>query len=199
MIRSSEMESGKGRKVAAGRSLRAEDIMSHPVASVREDALIREAAKVMSDRGVSGLAVLDSAGKAVGVVSASDVVRHDSTRRTPVLSDRDYERLKSKAGDEAGCGVHLERIDDEPVAEIMTPRLVRAAPESSVGHLAWLMHQNRIHRVFIERAGRIVGLVTALDVARAVGEKAGPEGLGWDLWIPGDRRRRSPAKGKAKP
>ncbi len=162
--------------------LRANDIMSHPVLGVRLDDPVREAGRRMTKHGVSGLAVRDAKGRTVGVVSASDIVRYDSSRTCLVMGEQEYERLRDEAAGRIGSGFHMERPDDEAVSEIMTPGVVAVSPEASVGHVAWLMGQKRIHRVFVEKGGRMVGIVTALDVARAMGRTSAPAGSTWESW-----------------
>ena len=71
-------------------------------------------------------------------------------------------------------GFQLEHMDDESVNDVMTYGIVTVSPETTLGHIAWMMSQKRIHRVCIEEGGRIVGIVTALDVAKAFGRSSGP-------------------------
>ena len=56
-------------------TMRAHQIMTRPVISVTPDATIVEAAKIMLRRRVSGLPVVDAAGKLVGIVSEDDFIR----------------------------------------------------------------------------------------------------------------------------
>ena len=168
--------------MSAPGSLRARDIMSSPVLGVRLDDPVLKAGRRMTKHGVSGLAVRDGKGRTVGVVSASDIVRYESSRTCLVMGEEEYERLRDEAASRIGAGFHMERQDEETVSEIMTPGVVAVSPEASVGHVAWLMGQKRIHRVFVEKDGRVVGIVTALDVARAVGRSSAPTGSAWESW-----------------
>lgn len=161
---------------------RAEDIMSHPVAAVRADQTIREAAQVMATRGVSGVAVLDGNGRAVGILSASDIVRYETTRRTWVVGEEQYRRLRELAGRTLGKGAHLEHVEEERVREVMTPKIVKVPAAASVAFVAKVMDDQRIHRVLVEKQGRIAGIVTALDIARSVGRTAAPAGAALESW-----------------
>ncbi|HEX4590905.1 MAG TPA: CBS domain-containing protein, partial [Gemmataceae bacterium] len=58
----------------------AADLMSRRVVSISEDAPIGEAIATLVDRGFSGLPVVNAAGRAVGVISLSDIVVHDRNR-----------------------------------------------------------------------------------------------------------------------
>ena len=59
---------------------------------------------------------------------------------------------------------------DEPttVGEIMTREVLSAPEDSDVDDLCRLMWEKRIHRVPILRGLLLVGIVSALDVCRAV-------------------------------
>lgn len=162
--------------------LRAGDIMSRPVLGVRLGDPVMEAGRKMAKHGISGLAVRDGKGRTVGVVSASDIVRYESSRACLVMGEQEYERLRDEAAVRISSGFHMERQDDEAVSEIMTPGVVTVPPQAPVGHVAWLMGQKRIHRVFVEEGGRVVGIVTALDVACAMGRTSAPAGSAWESW-----------------
>lgn len=168
------MPKTKERKWKHWEHLRAGDILSSPVAAVRVDDPVRVAAETMAQRGISGLAVLDRGGKAVGVVSASDIVRYETTRRTIVLGERQYEKQVAEAGRRLSRGFHLEHIDDERVRSVMTPRIEIVKTDTPVTEVARVMACRKIHRVFVEERGRITGIVTAMDVVRCVGLPATP-------------------------
>ena len=55
--------------------MRAHQIMTRPVITVTPDTTIVEAANTMLQRHVSGLPVVDAAGKLVGIVSEGDFIR----------------------------------------------------------------------------------------------------------------------------
>jgi CBS domain-containing protein len=55
--------------------LKIEEIMTHHSITISPDATIGEAAQVMLERKISGLPVVDSAGKLVGIITESDIFR----------------------------------------------------------------------------------------------------------------------------
>src|SRR5260370_37671902 len=55
--------------------MRAHQIMSRPVITIPPETTIVEAANTMLQRHVSGLPVVDAAGKLVGIISESDFLR----------------------------------------------------------------------------------------------------------------------------
>jgi CBS domain-containing protein len=153
--------------------LRGEEIMSYPVVTVPMTATLREAAKVMVERNLSGLVVRDKAGKGIGVVTATDVVRHQIEHRCAVVSEEQKERMRSEASQRMESpAFQLENVDDLPVGDVMTPYILTLPATATIGTIARQMVERHIHRVLLERDKKIVGIVTALDIARAVGKHA---------------------------
>lgn len=121
-------------------------LMARKVVCVRADMDASEARARMLARGVSGLPVVDNWGRAVGVVSKTDLVEHEVTS--------------------APCG--------RQVADVMTPLVFSLREDASIGQAAALMAYEGVHRiVVVDRGGYVVGLVSSLDVARWLGARAG--------------------------
>jgi CBS domain-containing protein len=59
----------------ASKETRVEEIMSSNVISVRPDMSLSECLKLVTDRGIRHLPVLDQAGKVIGLLSIGDLVR----------------------------------------------------------------------------------------------------------------------------
>lgn len=154
--------------------LKVGDVMSKPVVAVRAEATVREAAQVMTGHSVSGLLVTDAKGRGIGVLTASDIVAYETARHDHVVSEREHERLETEARRRIGGACQIEHADDDRVRDVMTPGIVTVPPGETVAQVAWLMSQKRIHRAFVERKGRIVGVVASSDVVRAVGRIGGP-------------------------
>jgi CBS domain-containing protein len=61
-------------------------------------------------------------------------------------------------------------LAEHDVAEVMTRKLVAIAPDAPAEEAARLMNECGIHRVFVIDARRVIGVVSAIDIARAVAE-----------------------------
>jgi len=70
----------------ASRETRVEEIMSSGVISVRIDTSLGECLKVVTDRRIRHLPVLDAAGKVVGVLSIGDLVRAVVAQQAETIS-----------------------------------------------------------------------------------------------------------------
>src|SRR5262245_56125397 len=59
------------------RARKAADLMTPNPLSLRDDLTLKEAIAFLVDRSISGAAVIDEAGRPVGVLTQSDVLMHD--------------------------------------------------------------------------------------------------------------------------
>jgi CBS domain-containing protein len=69
--------------------MKAAEVMTPKVATIRPDETVREAAHMMLQFGISGLPVVDPAGRLVGIVTEGDFLRRPETgteRRQPPLA-----------------------------------------------------------------------------------------------------------------
>lgn len=136
-------ESNPARLVLQGRT--ASDLMSPEPVSLHADATLAEALAFFVDRDVSGAAVLDDAGRPIGVVSHSDILIHHR-EKTPAPTPT---------------------TPQTPVREVMTPAVFCVRADSPACKVVEQMRELNVHRLFVtDAAGLLVGVVTAMDVLR---------------------------------
>jgi CBS domain-containing protein len=162
------------------------DIMQRDVVTVAPEASARELARMLEDNHVSGVPVCESTGIVVGVVSASDLVRLAAEDRDDAVAwelDDDVEP-DDVENDAAAWSyfiaeeppprfadieqLHGPDLDDVTVSEIMSRAPVFVSPSLSIPELANMLLTHRIHRAVVAEDDRLVGIVTTLDVLRAV-------------------------------
>lgn len=134
----------------------AKSVMRRRVITVTENLLAGELARLFESKRISGAPVVDRDGRLVGVVSKSDLVRHEC-EGADLYKDSDEPLPK---------GFHVENPDRTTVADIMTPAVIEASEDAPAAELARLMRRRRIHRVFITRDKRLRGIVTTLDLLK---------------------------------
>lgn len=135
-------EGTKGNRRRILDRLSAAQIMTSPVALVRASARIQEAAVIMCQRRISAVVVIDDHGGAIGLLSASNIVRH-----------------APKA---------METLADERVDRIMTKGLLTVPPTETVDAIARKMVENEMRRIIVEDKGSVVGVVSSMDLARCL-------------------------------
>lgn len=138
----------------------AADLMTPNPISVRDTATLREAVTMLAAKGFSAAPVIDAAGRPVGVFSRSDMLIHDRVRmdRPPLPDDSEPVdlTLESDPGDESLL-----------VRDLMTPVVFSATPETPAARIVDDLVGLHVHQLFVvDRAGVLVGVISALDVVR---------------------------------
>jgi CBS domain-containing protein len=147
--------------------MRAHQIMTRSVISVTPDTSIVEAANIMLRRHVSGLTVVDDAGKLVGIVSEGDFLRRSEigTGR----KRRGFLRFILGPGKSASDFVHE---NGRKVSEVMTTTPTTITEDTALAEIVDLMEQNNIKRLPVVRADQLVGIVTRANLLQAVASLA---------------------------
>jgi CBS domain-containing protein len=109
--------------------------------TVSPDASVNDALRLMSDKNVGALPVIE-AGKLIGIIS-----------------ERDYARkviLKGKSS------------LNTPVSEIMTAEVISVQPEQSMEECMTLMTQKRVRHLPVLVGDKLVGLISIGDVLKEI-------------------------------
>jgi CBS domain-containing protein len=147
--------------------MRAHQIMTRPVITVTPDTTIVEAATTMLRRHLSGLPVVDAAGKLVGIISEGDFIR-----RGEIGTQRKRGRwlkLILGPGKAATDFVH-ER--GGKVGAIMTPEPLTITEDTTLEEVVQLMEKNNVKRLPVMRGDQIVGIVSRANLLQAVASLA---------------------------
>jgi CBS domain-containing protein len=134
--------------------MRARDIMTCPVYTVRPDTTIEQAAALLSEHGFAGAPVVDEERVLVGIISEADLIRH----RVP--SDPTAHLWRVAAGD------HVAR--PHLVSEVMTHTVITAYPDTDVADIAHQMLEHSVRSVPVLDQGEVVGIVGRRDILRTV-------------------------------
>ena len=111
------------------------------VFSVAPDTLVFDAIKLMADRGVGALLVLDK------------------DRVVGILSERDYARKVVLQG---------RSSRETPVKDIMTQKVLYAKPERTLEECMALMTEKRIRHLPVMENDRLIGVFSSGDVIKAM-------------------------------
>ncbi len=145
----------------------AHQIMTRPVITVSPETTIVEAANTMLQKHVSGLPVVDAAGKLVGIISEGDFIRR-SEIGTQRRRDR-FLRFILGSGKSATDFVHEH---GRKVAEIMTTSPLTITEDTALEEIVELMEKNNVKRLPVMRGEKIVGVVSRANLLQAVASLA---------------------------
>jgi CBS domain-containing protein len=143
--------------------MKAKDIMRRKVITVERWLSLPELAKLFEEKGITGAPVVDENGAILGVVSQTDLVRVRREASAGVaLYHKELEEPLS------ALGIHFEETDASRVESIMTPGAIAFDEEAPVEALAEAMLERHIHRVLITRGDKLAGIVTTMDLLKAL-------------------------------
>jgi CBS-domain-containing membrane protein len=143
--------------------MQAKDVMTRDVISVAPDATVLLAARLMLQYHISGLPVIDSSGKLVGVLSEGDFLRRQETQ-TQRRRSRWLEFLMGP-GRTAGEYIHSH---GSKVSEVMTEDVRTVGEDTPLEDIVELMERHRIKRVPVLRGKDVVGIVTRSNLMHAM-------------------------------
>jgi CBS domain-containing protein len=159
------------------KNLTARDIMNPEVIVAKERMTIQELANFLTANMITGAPVVNDTGKLVGVVSETDIVRSGARQDSALKEKREasyYLRGWEDRFDEDELGeFHVIEGEGLEVRDIMTPLIFKVSEDASIGEMADTMIGGRIHRLIVTRDDRVVGIVTTLDMLKAIRNFAG--------------------------
>jgi CBS domain-containing protein len=144
-------------------SVKARDVMVPEPVCVAPSMTLRELMRIFDENEISGAPVIDSAGRVIGVVSKTDLIRRCLQGTGEIAPAYLFEALSEQAGEE-------EAIEGEAplcVGDVMTEGPVTVPPELPGEEIARLMVESRIHRVIVvDEDGLPLGIITSLDLLK---------------------------------
>jgi CBS domain-containing protein len=143
------------------------DLMTRDVLTVQPKTPLSVAIKLLVDRHISGLPVVDDAGKLVGVISESDLMWREKGLDLPphILFLDSVIYLENPLQHERD----LHKVLGQTVGEVMTDRPISITIDSTLPMAARIMHDKKIHRLpVVDAENRPIGILTQSDIVRAI-------------------------------
>jgi CBS domain-containing protein len=148
----------------------AEDLMTPNPVSMDQHATLHEAAAILTDREIGALPIIDDAGRPVGVLSRTDLVRHDREKAnflTPEAETYGESEMTLSSGEKLGAGFLVETVVPTQVTEVMTPTVISVAIDTPAIVVVSRMVALKVHRLFVvEGTGVLVGVISTFDILR---------------------------------
>jgi CBS-domain-containing membrane protein len=143
--------------------MKATDVMTREIVSIAPDASIIEAVRLMLQHKISGLPVLDAAGRLEGIITEGDFLRRAETG-TQRKRSRWVEFLlgPGRLADE------YSQSSGRKVSEVMTPDVRTVTEDASLEEVVHLMERHRVKRIPVVRGDKLVGIVTRKNLMRAL-------------------------------
>jgi len=145
--------------------LKAKDIMTRKVLSVSPDMEILQAAKILLDKGINGVPVVEGA-KLVGILCQSDLIAQQ--KKLPIPSLFTFLDGIISLGSNKNFEKAIRKIAATTVADAMTPDPVTVQPETDIQEITTLMLDKNFHTIPVTDKGDMVGIIGKEDILRTV-------------------------------
>ncbi len=144
--------------------MKAQDVMVSPVITVGEGATVREAAKVLLERRISGVPVVDGAGKLVGMVTEGDLMH-----RAEAGTERHRPWWLEALVGESTMAADYVKSHASRVGDVMTRRVIAATPETPLYEIAAILEKHHIKRVpIVSQGGDLIGIVSRANLLQVI-------------------------------
>jgi CBS domain-containing protein len=110
------------------------------VISTRPDATIAEVAKLLKEKRIGAVVVIDRGGKLSGIISERDIAR--------------------------GIAVHGAKLQDLKVRELMTAEVISCSPDDGLQKLMQIMTEGRFRHLPVIQDGKMLGIISIGDVVK---------------------------------
>ena len=147
--------------------MRAHQIMTQKVITVGADTSIVEAVNTMLKHHISGLPVVDAAGKLVGIISEGDFIR-----RAEIGTQRKRGRWLTFLVGTDQIAADFAHEHGRKVGEIMTADPLTVTEDTPLEQIVQIMQSDNVKHLPVVRGNRLVGIVTRSDFLLAVADLA---------------------------
>ncbi len=151
-------------------SLKAKDIMTRNVISVKPDTSLEEVAQILAENGISGVPVTDAEGRIRGMISEKDFLMHMGVKKNASFMSVIAQCLQNK-----GClalSIRKKKAED-----IMTSPVVTVGEDAAVFEISGILTEKNINRVpVVSQENRLMGIITRSDIVTSscsIGQETG--------------------------
>jgi len=146
--------------------LKVKDIMTRDLITVSPEMEIVHAAKLLLEKRISGVPVVDGTGKMVGILCQSDLITQQKRFPIPsvftlldgIISLTSMKHIEKEA----------QKISATTVAHAMTPNPFTVTPEMSIEEVATIMVDKKFHTLPVVDKEKLVGIVGKEDILKTL-------------------------------
>lgn len=146
----------------------ARGIMTTSVISANEEQTLKEVIELLAKHKYSGLPVVDSDNRVVGIISETDIVSY--SHKVSVIPFADLSGWISPytdVADMASLRKGVELLTRTKVGQVMTRKVYTVTADTDAHDVAVLMSRRNINRVpVVDKDGKLLGIVTRADMVR---------------------------------
>ncbi|MGI5823853.1 MAG: CBS domain-containing protein [Dethiobacteria bacterium] len=150
----------------------ASSVMNTAVVSVGPDKTLKEVVKILADNRISGLPVVDSENKLVGVVTETDIVNFATKVHViPLIGTSGWISPHTDITEIAKFKKGFNLLANTKVEKVMSRKPATVSASTYINNVAELMKRRDINRVFVvDKEGKIIGVIARADLVDYLAE-----------------------------
>ncbi len=150
----------------------AADIMQSDVVTIPGSAPLDEVERLLSEHRIGGAPVTDEAGQIVGVLSLRDLVDRyvDDPDARPRREHGFYAASEDWPIPDEGSPIGFPDESNDVARDVMTAQIHSVPHDAPLPAIARKMVDLGLHRMLVTRQRQVVGLLTTVDMLKALTE-----------------------------
>lgn len=143
--------------------MKVQDIMTKEVLTVKADTSVNDIAKLMGERNISGVPVVDDQQQVIGIITEQDLIVRNTRLELPhFIQILDMGRIPLEWPGQAQ--ERMRHMLGTQASDVMTPKVTTVSPETEIEDLAELMVKHGVNPVPVIENERLVGIVSRADL-----------------------------------
>lgn len=140
-----------------------EEIMTKNVITIKRNADLHDAARLLSENRISGMPVVGDANRVIGVISEADILVLAGMKKEHTFKDI----LRYIVGEPVATKKDGDRVED-----VMSFPPITSKTDDTLADVAKVLDARRIKRLpVVDDEGKLLGIVSRADIVRAIGKK----------------------------
>ncbi|MDD5431649.1 MAG: CBS domain-containing protein [Candidatus Omnitrophica bacterium] len=133
------------------------NLMTSNVITITPDSSIKEVGRILKEKRISGIPVVDNDGELVGIITLTDLFK--------ILGQIYHWRKVESVAPELRISEMFEKEKEEAkVASYMTKAVFTVEEEEPIEAVMDLMFERNVHTIPVTRKGKLVGVIGQRDL-----------------------------------
>ena len=146
--------------------LKAKDIMTTDVITVKPSTTIEELSQKLMKHNISGLPVVNDAGDLIGIVTENDLISQNKRLHIPTVM-RLFDAfivLESPGKIEK----EMKKMSATTVDDICSKKVITVAEDTSAEEIATIMSEKKVHLIPVVQGKKILGIIGKMDLIKGI-------------------------------
>lgn len=134
------------------------NIMKKDVYTIREDASLLDVLRLLREKKISGVPVVNSRNELVGFVSDGDIIRHLSSEHSLFVNQESLEKIEFNKA--------LLDLVKKEVSSICTKKIITVNADDDLDEICYKLGENHLKKAPVMKDGQMIGIVNVSNIIK---------------------------------